>query len=84
MASQSLIRKGINKMSAIKFRDVEDVYQFLENGGDAWYMPMIEEFVWFDYLADPAESLDVTELNRWIDTEGSSLQKGYEEFHDGD
>ena len=47
-------------------------------------MPMIEEFVWFDYLADPEESLDVTELNRWIDTEGSSLQKGYEEFHDGD
>ena len=84
MASQSLIRKGINKMSAITFRDVEDVYQFLENGGDAWYMPMIEEFVWFDYLADPEESLDVTELNRWIDTEGSSLQKGYEEFHDGD
>ena len=81
MASQSLTRKGINKMSAIKFRDVEDVYQFLENGGDAWYMPMIEEFV---SISDPEESLDVTELNRWIDTEGSSLQKGYEEFHDGD
>ena len=81
MASQSLIRKGINKMSAIKFRNVEDVYQFLENGGDAWYMPMIEEFV---SISDPEESLDVTELNRWIDTEGSSLQKGYEEFHDGD
>jgi len=68
-------------MSAITFRDVEDVYQFLENGGDAWYMPMIEEFV---SITDPTESLDVTELNRWIDTEGSSLQKGYEEFHDGD
>jgi len=81
MASQSLIRKGINKMSAIKFRNTKDVYQFLENGGDAWYMPMIEEFV---SITDPAESLDVTELNRWIDTEGSSLQKGYEEFHDGD
>jgi len=81
MASQSLIRKGINKMSAIKFRNVEDVYQFLENGGDAWYMPMIEEFV---SISDPEESLDVTELNRWIDTEGSSLQKGYEEFYDGD
>ena len=81
MGSQSLTRKGINKMSAIKFRDVEDVYQFLENGGDAWYMPMIEEFV---SISDPEESLDVTELNRWIDTEGSSLQKGYEEFHDGD
>ena len=81
MASQSLIRKGINKMSAIKFRNTKDVYQFLENGGDAWYMPMIEEFV---SITDPEESLDVTELNRWIDTEGSSLQKGYEEFHDGD
>ncbi len=81
MASQSLIRKGINKMSAIKFRNTKDVYQFLENGGDAWYMPMIEEFV---SISDPEESLDVTELNRWIDTEGSSLQKGYEEFHDGD
>ena len=81
MASQSLIRKRINKMSAITFRDVEDVYQFLENGGDAWYMPMIEEFV---SISDPEESLDITELNRWIDTEGSSLQKGYEEFHDGD
>ena len=68
-------------MSSITFRDVEDVYQFLENGGDAWYMPMIEEFV---SISDPEESLDVTELNRWIDTEGSSLQKGYEEFHDGD
>ena len=81
MACQSLIRKGINKMSAIKFRNTKDVYQFLENGGDAWYMPMIEEFV---SISDPEESLDVTELNRWIDTEGSSLQKGYEEFHDGD
>ena len=81
MASQSLIRKGINKMSAIKFRNTKDVYQFLENGGDAWYMPMIEEFV---SISDPEESLDVTELNRWIDTEGSSLQKGYEEFYDGD
>ena len=81
MASQSLIRKGINKMSAIKFRNTKDVYQFLENGGDAWYMPMIEEFV---SISDPEESLDITELNRWIDTEGSSLQKGYEEFHDGD
>ncbi len=81
MASQSLIRKGINKMSAITFRNTKDVYQFLENGGDAWYMPMIEEFV---SISDPEESLDVTELNRWIDTEGSSLQKGYEEFHDGD
>ena len=81
MASQSLIRKGINKMSAIKFRNTKDVYQFLENGGDAWYMPMIEEFV---SISDSEESLDVTELNRWIDTEGSSLQKGYEEFHDGD
>ena len=81
MASQSLTRKGINKMSAIKFRNTKDVYQFLENGGDAWYMPMIEEFV---SISDPEESLDVTELNRWIDTEGSSLQKGYEEFHDGD
>ena len=81
MASQSLTRKGINKMSAIKFRDVEDVYQFLENGGDAWYMPMIEEFV---SISDSEESLDVTELNRWIDTEGSSLQKGYDEFYDGD
>ena len=81
MASQSLTRKGINKMSAIKFRNTKDVYQFLENGGDAWYMPMIEEFV---SISDSEESLDVTELNRWIDTEGSSLQKGYEEFHDGD
>jgi hypothetical protein len=35
-------------------------------------------------ISDPEESLDITELNRWIDTEGSSLQKGYEEFHDGD
>jgi len=68
-------------MSAIKFRNTKDVYQFLENGGDAWYMPMIEEFV---SISDSEESLDVTELNRWIDTEGSSLQKGYEEFHDGD
>ena len=68
-------------MSAIKFRNTKDVYQFLEIGGDAWYMPMIEEFV---SISDSEESLDVTELNRWIDTEGSSLQKGYEEFHDGD
>jgi len=81
MGSQSLIRKGINKMSSITFRNTKDVYQFLENGGDAWYMPMIEEFV---SISDPEESLDITELNRWIDTEGSSLQKGYEEFHDGD
>ena len=68
-------------MSAITFRNTKDVYQFLENGGDAWYMPMIAEIV---SISDPEESLDVTELNRWIDTEGSSLQKGYEEFHDGD
>ena len=68
-------------MSAITFRDVEDVYQFLSDGGDAWYMPMIEEYVG---MSDPEESLDVTELNRWIDTESLSLQEGYEEFHDGD
>ena len=81
MGSQSLIRKGINKMSAITFRNTKDVYQFLENGGDAWYTPMIEEYVG---MSDPEESLDITELNRWIDTESLSLQEGYEEFHDGD
>jgi hypothetical protein len=81
MVSQSLIRKRINKMSSITFRNTKDVYQFLENGGDAWYTPMIEEYVG---MSDPEESLDITELNRWIDTESLSLQEGYEEFHDGD
>jgi len=32
-------------MSSITFRNTKDVYQFLENGGDAWYTPMIEEYV---------------------------------------
>ena len=68
-------------MSSITFRNTKDVYQFLENGGDAWYTPMIEEYVG---MSDPEESLDITELNRWIDTERLSLQEGYEEFHDGD
>ena len=65
----------------IKFRNSEDVYQFLRHGGDAWGMPIIEDFVG---MCDPEEDLDVTELNQWLETEYRSLTKGYEDFLDND
>jgi len=64
----------------IKFRNSEEVYQFLRHGGDAWGMPIVEEYVG---IYDP-EELDITKLNQWLETEHSSLIKGYEEFLDND
>ena len=63
----------------IKFRNTEEVHQFLESGGDAWCMPMVEEYVG---MCDPEEDLDVTELNQWIKTEHNSLTREYEQFLD--
>tara|TARA_R100001086_G_C11732505_1_gene230133 strand:+ start:337 stop:540 length:204 start_codon:yes stop_codon:yes gene_type:complete len=63
----------------IKFRDTEEVHQFLELGGDAWCMPMVEEYVG---MCDPEEDLDVTELNQWIKLEHGSLTREYEQFLD--
>ena len=65
----------------IKFRNTEEVHQFLERGGDVWCMPMVEEYVG---ISDPKEDLDITELNQWIETERSSFERGYEEFLDID
>jgi len=63
----------------IKFRNTEEVHQFLESGGDAWCMPMIEEYVG---MCNPEEDLDITELNQWIETEHTSITRGYEQFLD--
>ena len=63
---------------SIKFQTKEDVYQFLHQGGDAWSMPLVEEYVG---MCDPDE-LDLYELNQWLETERHSLEIGYEEFVD--
>tara|TARA_R110002020_G_C16053880_1_gene754812 strand:+ start:422 stop:625 length:204 start_codon:yes stop_codon:yes gene_type:complete len=65
----------------IKFRNSEEVYQFLRHGGDAWGMPIVEEYVG---MCGSEEDLDVTELNQWFEKEHSSLIKGYKEFLDND
>jgi len=65
----------------IKFKNTEEVYQFLKKEEDAWCRPMIEEYVG---MCSPEEHLDITELNQWIESEYSSLARGYEHFLDND
>ena len=67
-------------MSSITFRNTKDVYQFLENGGDAWYTPMIEEYV--EMCGSDTKEVDIKELNAWIKQELTSLENGYDEYLD--
>jgi len=69
-------------MNTPEFNSFEDVKRFLQNGGDAWYYQMVEEYM--DMIAGDlsVEEFDIDELNGWIENELNSLQKGYEDYAD--
>jgi len=64
------------------FRNAEEVEKFLDGPGDAWFSPMVEEYMLLCFRAGEDE-LDVEELNGWIEHELESLTDGYEGWHNG-
>ena len=70
-------------MGIPNFKDTAEVETFLsyQDGGDAWYRPMVEEYL--DMIGDtPIEELDIEELNGWIEHEMGSLSEGYEQSYE--
>ena len=64
-----------------EFKTVQDLYKFLDYGGDEWCRPMVEEYL--DMIGDtPIEELDIGELNGWIEHEMGSLSEGYEQSYE--
>jgi len=67
------------------FKNKKDVEKFLDGPGDAWFTPMVEEYMILIRAGElDGDSFDVEELNGWIEHELSSLQEGYEEWYNGD
>tara|TARA_R100000008_G_scaffold46270_1_gene27276 strand:- start:244 stop:450 length:207 start_codon:yes stop_codon:yes gene_type:complete len=63
------------------FKTFEDVYKFLDYGGEEWCRPMVESYL--DMIGDtPLEEIDIEELNGWIEHEMGSLSEGYEEYYE--
>ena len=69
-------------MGIPKFKDRVEVETFLsyQDGGDAWYRPMVEEYV--EMCGSDTKEVDITELNAWLKQELTSLENGYDEFLD--
>ena len=67
-------------MFAPDFKSREDVENFLSSSGDAWYRPMVEEYMILIH-AGGGDDLDVEELNGWIEHEMETLTEGYEEWY---
>jgi|TARA_R100000353_G_C6359313_1_gene155707 hypothetical protein len=63
-----------------EFNSVEDVQRFLRYGGDAWCLPMVEEYMELVALDTSVEDIDVEELNGWIQHEMLAATEGYEEW----
>ena len=59
------------------FETIEDVKLFLNQEGDTWCRPMVEEFIEMC-----GSDLDVHELNDWLQDEMKSLSEGYEDYYD--
>ena len=70
-------------MFAPNFKSREDVENFLANSGDAWYRPMVEEYIILIHAGalEYGDELDVEELNGWIEHEMETLTEGYEEWY---
>ncbi len=67
------------------FKSKEDVEEFLAGPGDAWFTPMVEEYMMLIRAGELeyGDELDVEELNGWIEHELSSLHEGYKEWNNG-
>jgi len=73
-------------MLAPNFKNKSDVKKFLKGPADAWFTPMVEEYMILIRAGelDYGDSFDVEELNGWIEHELESLTSGYEEWNNGD
>ena len=62
-----------------------DVKKFLKGPADAWFTPMVEEYMMLIRAGELeyGDELDVEELNGWIEHELSSLHEGYKEWNNG-
>jgi phosphoribosylformylglycinamidine (FGAM) synthase-like amidotransferase family enzyme len=75
--------EGGGVMFAPDFKSREDVDNFLASSGDAWYRPMVEEYMILIHAGglEYGDELDVEELNGWIEHEMETLTEGYEEWY---
>ena len=62
------------------FKNSDDIIKFLNSEKDVWCRPMIEEFV--DTCELYGEDVNVNDLNKWLEEELRSFQKGYENYLD--
>tara|TARA_R100001530_G_scaffold116741_1_gene83833 strand:+ start:97 stop:312 length:216 start_codon:yes stop_codon:yes gene_type:complete len=63
-----------------EFRSEEEVWQFVDLRGDAWCLPMVEEYL--ELVHTNNDPIDLDELNGWIEHEMKSAMEGYDEWVD--
>ena len=70
-------------MIAPNFKSIEAVQSFLNGRRDAWYRPIVEEYLTLIHAGGLKDysNLDVEELNGYIEHEMYSFTNGYEEWH---
>jgi hypothetical protein len=66
------------QMSIPNFKSHKDIYIFLQRSSDAWYRPMVEEYI--EMCGSDIKSVDIKELNDWLKDELTSIENGYNEY----